>query len=143
MTRPKLTHAGIYVRDMEKMASFYKEVMGLVESDRGHGVSMPTKLVFLTADPTRHHQLVLAAGRAPDAPSTINQLSFSVGTLDELREMFHRVRDRGMKRLRGINHGNAWSVYFEDPEQNTVEVYLDTPWYVSQPHGDPRESHFS
>lgn len=24
-----------------------------------------------------------------------------------------------------------------DPEDNTVEVYLDTPWYVSQPHGDP------
>jgi catechol 2,3-dioxygenase len=24
-----------------------------------------------------------------------------------------------------------------DPEGNTVEVYLDTPWQVRQPHGDP------
>ena len=32
---------------------------------------------------------------------------------------------------------NAISIYFMDPEDNTVEVYLDTPWYVAQPHGDP------
>lgn len=39
--------------------------------------------------------------------------------------------------MRGLNHGNALSIYFLDPEENTVEVYLDTPWYVAQPHGDP------
>jgi catechol 2,3-dioxygenase len=39
--------------------------------------------------------------------------------------------------MRGMNHGNALSIYFADPEDNTVEVYLDTPWYVPQPHGDP------
>jgi hypothetical protein len=26
--------------------------------------------------------------------------------------------------------------HFSDPEGNTVEVYLDTPYYVAQPHGD-------
>ena len=39
--------------------------------------------------------------------------------------------------MRALNHGNALSIYFSDPEDNTVEVYLDTPWYVAQPHGDP------
>jgi catechol 2,3-dioxygenase len=39
--------------------------------------------------------------------------------------------------MRGMNHGNALSIYFEDLEGNTVEVHLDTPWYVPQPHGDP------
>ena len=39
--------------------------------------------------------------------------------------------------MKGLSHGNALSIYFADPEQNTVEVYLDTPWYVAQPHGDP------
>jgi catechol 2,3-dioxygenase len=24
-----------------------------------------------------------------------------------------------------------------DPEGNTVEIYVDTPFYVAQPHGDP------
>lgn len=39
----------------------------------------------------------------------------------------------------GLNHGNAWSIYFNDPEGNLVEVYVDTPFYVPQPHGDPLE----
>ena len=44
---------------------------------------------------------------------------------------------RGATQMRGLNHGNALSIYFADPEGNTVEVYVDTPFYVAQPHGDP------
>ena len=36
-----------------------------------------------------------------------------------------------------MNHGNALSVYFDDPEGNVVECYLDTPHQIAQPHGDP------
>ena len=39
--------------------------------------------------------------------------------------------------MRVISHGNAWSCYFKDPEGNTVEAYLDTPFHVPQPHGVP------
>ena len=31
------------------------------------------------------------------------------------------------------NHGNSWSIYFDDPEGNRLEIYTATPWYVSQP----------
>ena len=134
--RPALTHAGIYVRDLAGMTRFYTEIMNLVISDRGHGFSMPVNIVFLTADPTKHHQFILAEGRKDDGPSTVNQLSFKVESLAQLRTMYQRVKAENVKSLRGINHGNAWSVYFEDPEGNTVEIYMDTPWYVSQPHGD-------
>ena len=34
------------------------------------------------------------------------------------------------------NHGNAWSVYFDDPEGNNIEVYLDSPFHVPQPFGE-------
>jgi hypothetical protein len=36
-----------------------------------------------------------------------------------------------------FGHGNAWSIYFSDPEGNRMEVYSPTPWYVSQPFGQP------
>src|SRR5262249_53538968 len=42
------------------------------------------------------------------------------------------------RRLRGISpicHGNAWSVYFQDPEGNRIEMFCDTPWYLPQPLG--------
>ena len=32
------------------------------------------------------------------------------------------------------DHGNAWSVYFFDPEGNRLEAFMDTPWYINQPH---------
>ena len=34
-----------------------------------------------------------------------------------------------------ICHGNAWSVYFQAPEVNQIEMFCDTPLYVSQPMG--------
>src|SRR6516162_4793559 len=37
--------------------------------------------------------------------------------------------------VRPISHGNAWSVYFQDPEGNQIEMFCDTPWYVPQPCG--------
>ena len=32
------------------------------------------------------------------------------------------------------DHGNAWSVYFWDFEGNRLEGFMDTPWYINQPH---------
>jgi catechol 2,3-dioxygenase len=136
--RPNFSHAGLYVYDIEKMCRFYTTVIGLVVSDRGKGPRTGLDFVFLSADPTKHHQLVLAAGRAPESrKSTINQLSFVLGSLDELRRMYRRVKEQGVAPVRCIDHGNAWSIYFADPEDNTVELYCDSPWYVAQPHAEP------
>ena len=33
-----------------------------------------------------------------------------------------------------IDHGNAWSLYYKDPEGNGVECYVDTPFHVAQPY---------
>jgi catechol 2,3-dioxygenase len=135
--RPQLTHAGIYVEDIVKMRDFYVGVMGLIETDRGHGFTFNNDFVFMSANPTIHHQLILASGRAERAKaSTVNQLSFKVASLAELREMNRRVTDYGIQGIRPVSHGNAWSIYFDDPEGNTVEIYLDTPFHTSQPHAD-------
>jgi len=134
---PRLAHFGVFCHDVDRLAVFYGEVFGLVETDRGQGITFPMKLVFLSSSPEQHHQLALASGRAPGSASTVMQLSFKVTSLDELREARRRALDHGATQLRGLNHGNALSIYFSDPEDNTVEVYLDTPWYVTQPHGDP------
>ncbi len=135
--RPQLTHAGIYVDDIKKMRDFYVGVMGLIETDAGHGFTFNNDFVFMSANPTIHHQLILATGRKERAKaSTVNQLSFKVGSLAELREMNRRVVAYGIAAIRPVSHGNAWSIYFDDPEGNTVEIYLDTPFHTSQPHAD-------
>ena len=30
-------------------------------------------------------------------------------------------------------HGNALSFYFNDPENNGLEIFFDTPWDIDQP----------
>jgi catechol 2,3-dioxygenase len=134
---PQLAHVGIFVRDIAAMTRFYTEVFDLRLTDHGVGRNFKVPLHFLSGSADQHHQLVLAGGRPADAPSTIMQLSFKVETLDDLRRVRSAALAAGATQMRGMNHGNALSIYFSDLEDNTVEVYLDTPWYVPQPHGDP------
>lgn len=127
------SHMGFYVRDLERMARFYKEVMCFFETDRGDLGTV--QLVFLSRDPCEHHQIVLASGRPTDLPfSVINQISLRVPDLATLRAVRDRVRaDPDVTELLCATHGNAVSIYFRDPEGNRLEVFLDTPWYCEQP----------
>ncbi len=135
--RPLLTHAAIYVWDLPKMASFYETVLGLVRTDEGHASSAPVEFIFFTNDSSEHHQFVLVTGRPRDATfSVVNQMSFLVRSLAEVREVHRQAQRFGAKISRCTSHGNAWSVYIQDPEGNQVEVYTHTPWYVPQPHLD-------
>ena len=65
----------------------------------------------------------------------VQQVSFNVGTLANIQRAFRKVREAGYKIIEPRCHGNAWSVYFGDPEGNRVEMFSDTPWYVPQPLG--------
>lgn len=134
---PNLSHVGVSCFDIDLMIDFYTSVFDLKLTDKGPGSTFPFMLAFLSANPIQHHQLALAQNRPEGAPSTVMQLSFKVNTLDDLREARDRALNKGATKMRGLNHGNAISIYFMDPEENTVEVYFDTPWYVAQPHGDP------
>jgi catechol 2,3-dioxygenase len=136
-SRPQFAHCGIYVRDIDAMTRFYARVFELKLTDQGEGRHFKVKLRFLSASPDQHHQLVLASGRGVDAASTVMQLSFKVSAIADLRRIRERALAEGATQMRGLNHGNALSLYFSDLEGNTVEAYLDTPWYVPQPHGDP------
>lgn len=138
VTRPTPTHFGIYVTDLERMVDFYTGVFDLTITDRGEGRTFKMTLVFTSASPDHHHQFVLASGRPADAKfSTVMQISFLVPSIQHLRDIWKKAEARGASNIRGLNHGNALSIYFNDPEGNLVEVYIDTPFYVAQPHGDP------
>jgi catechol 2,3-dioxygenase len=131
------SHLGIYVRDLARMARFYREVLCFFETD--HGDLGSVQLVFLSRNPAEHHQLVLASGRPAESGfSLINQISLRVPDLATLREVRDRVAaDPGVTDLVAVTHGNAVSIYFRDPEGNRLEVFLDTPWYCEQPLREP------
>jgi catechol 2,3-dioxygenase len=130
----QLTHVGLYVEDMDKMADFYQRLMGMVVTDQGEFLGK--RLTFLSRDADEHHQLVLVTGRkVPDGVLLLSQVSFRLEEEDlvGLRWFRRTAIELGATGMEGRNHGNSWSIYFEDPEGNRVEVYTATPWYVRQP----------
>jgi len=135
--RPQLSHLGVYTDHQDQMQAFYESVLGLVVTDCGVAHKFQRRIVFMSSTPEQHHQFVLVQ-REPGDPQRgpLFQLSFKVASLNGLRAARDRALRHGATHLRPMNHGNSWSLYFNDPEDNTVEVYLDTPWYVSQPFAD-------
>ena len=132
----QLSHVGLFVRDLEPMVAFYRDVMGFAVTDRGSVRN--AELTFLSRNPKDHHQIVLATGRPEGLPDRIlNQLSFRLGSLDELKAFHRRLKSAPVSDIDPVHHGIAWSVYFRDPEGNRVEVFVDTPWYIPQPARQP------
>ncbi len=131
------SHMGFCVRDLPRMARFYKEVLGFTQTDSGDLGAV--QLVFLSRDPSEHHQLVLASGRPADLSfNVINQISFRVPDLTTLRAFLALARADGFASdVQPVTHGNVISVYLRDPEGNRLELFMDTPWYCEQPLREP------
>ena len=138
MNRPGLSfsHFGLYVRDLPRMEDFYARQLEFTVTDRGR-LDTPggtLELVFLSRDPDEHHQIVLATGRPADGGfNPINQISLKADSLTTLRRMRSRLAAAGATEVLPVTHGNAVSVYLRDPEGNRLELYVDLPWYVTQP----------
>lgn len=122
------SHIGLYVTDMEGMVGFYTRVLGFSVTDRAR--IRENDVVFLSRNPEEHHQIVLVPGRAPQGPSTVNQISFRVVSLTELRRLHAELIGLGVSGINPTNHGGSWSVYFADPEGNRIELLAQTPWYM-------------
>ena len=142
MTTPGLTfsHMGMYVADIDLMTDFYARVLEFTVTDQGRldTPNGPVTLVFLSRDPDEHHQIVLASGRPRTLDfNVINQISLKADSLATLKAMHQRVQGEQTSDISPATHGNALSVYVRDPEGNRLELYIDLPWYVSQPFRVP------
>jgi catechol 2,3-dioxygenase len=136
--RLRLGHATVAARDLDAMVTFYTEVLGFLVTNRGEPVPGMGEMAFISQTPEEHHQIVLVHTPEPAPRNFVlaDHLAFHVDSLDQLRELSARLSAAGNTSAIPINHGNAWSVYFTDPEGNGLECYLDTPFHVAQPFGD-------
>lgn len=129
----RVSHVGLFVFDLDAMVSFFTQVLGLHVTDQSV-VRGSSRVVFMSRDPTEHHQIVLIEGRtAPVDDKLLNQISLRVGSVEALRSALEWLRrESRVTEIDPCNHGNSFSVYFRDPEQNRFELYTDSPFYVRQ-----------
>lgn len=129
MAIKKLGHVGIYAKDFPKMRDFYSKVIGLHVSDQTENAA------FMTSDPKReHHEFVVFRSQNEKERTSVQQVSFSCESLEDVRNYYHRLKEADVRFSSVTSHGNAIGLYFYDPEDNRIEVYWTTPWEAHQPY---------
>lgn len=122
-----LSHVVLYVRDLDKMVAFYRDVLGLIKY-REH----PGRMAFMTPDPDLDdHQLALAKGREGDA-KLLAHIAWRVDTPADVKAFYEKFKAEGVPIDHCVSHayeemGNTVSCYCRDPEGNRIEVYALVP----------------
>ena len=132
------SHAVIYVQDENIMLDFYTDLLGFQITDRGPLSDGAPDIIFLSQNPTEHHQLAMVPIRQnTSASNSVNHFAFRLVEFIDLRRLHDRLHDTDGINISPVSHGNTLSLYFNDPEGNGLEVFWDTPWHVAQPQGQP------
>ena len=125
----RLNHAVLYVRDAQRVARFYQDILGFAIR-----AQMGDRAVFLctNAETSNNHDLGLFT-IDPNAPGPsrgervgLYHLAWQVDTLPELAEVRDRLTEANA--LVGVNdHGSSLSLYGHDPDGNEFEVFWAVP----------------
>ena len=91
--------------------------------------------MFLSARPEEeHHEFLLQTGRTAEiGAKQQHQISWRVESLDDVLKFYKRSQELGIDVQQDVTHGNAFGIYFFDPEGNRNEVYLRSDKDVRQP----------
>ena len=119
-----LGHVVIKVRNQQRAEAFYNGLLGIPIAAR----FPPLSMTFFTLGD--HHDFAVAAvgDDALDAPANspgLFHVAFKIGTrIDELREAKLQLEGAGLK-VEAYDHEVSKSIYFNDPDGNTIELYID------------------
>jgi catechol 2,3-dioxygenase len=119
-------HVVLKVRDLERAARFYRDVLGLREVGR-----LRDRMLFLSATGENHHDLALLAvgpGAPLPGPDSVGlyHVALKIGDhLDQLRAAKAHLEAHGARILGLSDHRVSQSIYLNDPDGNGVELFVD------------------
>ena len=121
-----LGHVVLKVADLERSEKFYSGVLGMSVCGRFDEQDM--KMTFFTLG--NHHDLAIMEVSGTDTAAGnqavgLHHVAFCVGTLlDELVEAKTHLEAAGVTPV-PVDHEVTKSLYFDDPDGNTLELYVD------------------
>jgi len=132
MTVRELGHLVLYVRDVNRSAEFYRNVLGWQQILPEPGV-VPTNVAAFSSGRTHHELLLIEVGvDATPIPSGrrvgMYHFGLNVGDSDDdLRAMVNTLQAAGATIVGASDHTVTHSLYIEDPDGNEIELYVDVP----------------
>ncbi len=121
-----LGHVVLRVADLERSEQFYNGLLGMPVCARFDDQGM--KMTFFTLGD--HHDLAVMEVSGADARGGaqapgLDHVAFCIGhSLDELREAKLQLEAAGVTPS-PVDHEVTKSLYFDDPDGNNVELYVD------------------
>ena len=121
-----LGHVVLRVTDTARAEAFYNGVLGLPICARFDEQGM--KMTFFSLG--NHHDfavLQVSGEGSASSPSAVglHHVAFNIGRdLDELREAKAKLEAAGIQ-TNPIDHEVTKSLYFDDPDGNGIELYVD------------------
>ena len=125
----ELGHVLLRVLDLERSKTFYSDVLGfrVLEEDPEHGG------IFM-ALAGQSHAIDLFPVKDPEAARLqtpgvrgLGHIAFRVESEAALQEAYATLREHGVEITRSIDHVSQKSIYFNDPDGNTLEIYFERP----------------
>jgi len=132
----KIGHVALYVKDPERSAKFYTDVMGFAVSDAYDGGMLPGGAVFLRCSADHHGVALFKLPEGQPAHGAFHHMAFEVSTLDEvLRAREHLRRHDVAIHFEGRRRaGCQLAIEFTDPDGHNPEIY----WDIDQVGSDGR-----
>ncbi|KIW45779.1 uncharacterized protein PV06_04135 [Exophiala oligosperma] len=122
MPPASLAHVVLRTAQFPEMNEFYKTFLG------AYAVYERENLSFLTYD-EEHHRIALfqVPGTTPKVKksSGLEHIAFTYKTLDDLALAYRQRKQKDIIPSWCVNHGPTTSIYYEDPDGNTLETQVD------------------
>ncbi len=123
----QLGHVNIFVRNAERARDWYEDLLGLHTQGFTAG-----RAAFMTSDLGNSHEIALTEV-GDDAPASqrgqvgLNHMAWYMESLDDLKELYFRIKEKNVKIERVSDHGHAIGIYIRDPDGNGIEVSYEMP----------------
>ena len=108
--------------NMPKMVDWYCTVLDM------HVVQRNDFICFMTYD-DEHHRLAIVNVEGLHEPDQkawgLAHVAYTFRDIGQLLSTWRRLKDKGIEPYRPIHHGPTISMYYRDPDGNSVELQVD------------------
>lgn len=123
-TRVTIGHVRLKVVDLDRSVDFFTRFLHMKELERAGG-----EYAFLSGGDS-HHEIALMkvqgeteGSRSPEAPG-FDHVAFEVSNKRGFAQAYRALTEAGI-RVRPVDNGISWGMYFNDPEGNQIELFCD------------------
>ena len=124
--RPQFQHVGVFTTRPDDMLDWYRTVLGMEITL----VPRHAKGAFVSNDDCHHRMGFLATpGLQEDTHkrdhARIGHLAFEYPDLETLLNSWELIAQAGIEPVLCCDHGTTISLYYKDPDHNTIELVTD------------------